>query len=185
LRVAQALLSATEKAGPGGGEFGYRNHLKFDSDLEEHYEVSLYRYVVEKVDSIADESSSEIKVDVGDAFAGAVAALKARLIPTVTDHDIAQLEAVIREAQQNTPADKVGFVRDMRRMLEAGGLNLEIDGVDAAVNLSVRNGSLAFVVARQGGRSFKNTEVRVVRTDAPEFAPRPPRGALDTTTEPS
>ena len=54
LRVANALLSAIEEAGPEDGELGYRKCLKFDSGLKNHYEVKLFRYKAEGIDSIAD-----------------------------------------------------------------------------------------------------------------------------------
>lgn len=129
----------------------------------------------EKDEQISREAGAETEIKVGDDFAGAVGALKSELVPSVSDEQIERLGSVIRAAQQSTPADKISFVRDVRRMLEAAGLKLEIEGVGGAVQIGMKNGSIAFTVTGLGARSFRSTEVQIGRADELDFAPRGPR----------
>ena len=168
-------------------------HPELDAALAEPTaEVDSYRETVlrtkgderEEGRIARDAAAPSTKIDVGEDFAGAVGALKSRLVPTVTDQDIADLEAVLRAAQQDPPEDAVGFVRDFRRMLGAGDLRLQIDGEPGSVTLGMKNGSLAFTISGKGMRSFKTTEVGVERCEELSFAPRAPRRS-STAREPS
>ena len=112
---------------------------------------------------IADDPAAvETTVDAGEDFAGAVGALKSRLVPTVTDQDIAELEAVIREAQQNPPEDRAAFVADINRVLEAGGLRLEMDDGKLARLKHGFGGSIQFGVPG-ASRGFRKASFQVVR----------------------
>lgn len=143
-------------------------------ELDKSPEIPVQEEVTtdQEEERIADDSAAvETTVNAGADFTGAVGALKSRLIPSVTDQDIAELEAVIREAQQNPPADKPGFVRDMRRMLEAGGLELQVEGEPNRVKLTMKNGSIALAISRKGTVGFHGRAVlHVVRVDGPEFS---------------
>ena len=133
----------------------------------------------EKGEQISREPGAEGKTVLVDKFDEAVGVLKSRLVPTVTDQDIEELNALIHGAQQSAPVDKVGFVRDMRRMLEAGGLELQVEGELNRVKLTMKNGSIALAISRKGTVGFHGRAIiRVVRADGPEFTSWPSTNRL-------
>lgn len=161
----------------GSGIIVVEPTFQFDSSSPDDVnllEVGIYRDVgANKKEARIDDGPPAVSPNVKATFADAVAALKSRLIPTVTDQDVAALEALIRSAQQSLPDDKEGFVRDVRRMLEAGGLRLQLKGSGTPVQIAMRNGSIQLAVPRRGGKSFRKNPVEVVAAEPAQFAPRP------------
>ena len=124
-----------------------------------------------------DDASPAVDTDVAPTveFGTAAAAdrVKGHLLVRASDQDIEDLTAMILAAQKQAPEDKLGFVLEMRRMLAAGGLELRMEGIDGAVQVAMKNGSIAVSTNRKGTRGFRGAELSVVRADEPTFAPDP------------
>lgn len=171
-----AILEGKGKTVETVGLDGTRRKVFVFGEFDSPSKDVLRRKEGNKEEARIDDDPAAVRtgVNAGAAFADAVAALKARLIPTVTDQDVADLEAVVRGAQENLPSDKESFVRDVKRMLAAGGLQLRISGSDASVQIGMKNGSIQLMVSRQGSRSFRSAELRVERVEPAPATTRQP-----------
>lgn len=109
--------------------------------------------------------------------------LVAAFTPRPPKAAIRRLETLIRQAQEHTPADKPGFVRDVNLLLDVLSLRIRTeDGEVGRLNLD-RNEVIC--LTRQGGRGtrgFKNTSIELVsvprirvgnRFTAAKFPPHP------------
>lgn len=118
---------------------------------------------------------SELREEFVPASLGA---LKSRLVPTITDRDIEQLEELIRGAQRNPPEDRAAFVEDMNAILDATGTRILADGESLArlrlLPSGVR-GSIQLGVSG-GTRGFRGAQIRVVRLE--DHGPAPAAGPL-------
>ena len=75
---------------------------------------------------------------------------------------IDRLEELIREAQRTPPEDREGFVRSVNHILDAQNLRLEVEGEEHLARLTIKNGSLALLVAGGRGSIGFRRPVRVV-----------------------
>ena len=88
------------------------------------------------------------------------------LVPGVPETAIKRLEELIREAQENPPEDRHGFVRSVNRILDAQNLRLQVEGEEHLARLTIKNGSLALLVA--GGRGSVGFRRTVSVVEVPE-----------------
>lgn len=118
-----------------------------------------------------DRVSAPPRPNAGKDFAGAVAALKSRLVPVVAEADIEDLEALVLEAQKRSlpPEERRGFVVDVRRMLEAGRLELYAVDDGGRLNLTIKTGGI-YLADRKRTRSFADVPVRVRRREPSAFS---------------
>lgn len=109
------------------------------------------------------------------AEASALDRAKARLLREASANDVAVLTAALKDAQENPPADKAGFVQDMRRMLCAAGLELRLVGSSATCTVTVSRGALAVSVSGRGPVGFRNASLELTKARPLKFTPRASR----------
>ena len=89
--------------------------------------------------------------------------LKDRYVPKITDDDIRQVERVIAHAQETSPPNAARFVNDMRRVLDAMGLELPVNRGRTKATITIKNGFIGLAISGVGSAGFLNNDITVVR----------------------
>lgn len=87
--------------------------------------------------------------------------LEKRLVPEISEEDVAMLETVLREAQSEKPHDAGKFAERVNRLLDIYSLRIQTE--DGNLGRLRRNeGGLGITRSTGGGRGFKNATIRLV-----------------------
>lgn len=91
--------------------------------------------------------------------------LSDRLMPQVSPADIAEFEAVLRDAQERTPEDTAAFVELANALLDVFSLRIKTDAGELGRLRLNHAGSIQLTRAAGGARGFKNTTISLVAVE--------------------